>query len=127
MSVTHRSYENHELSFSELPSTVLSLTAGYALGQFAADTGLGLQQSWAASDCIFLFLRANATDFEGTLSASFTAKLIRYLLDPLHRQVRFLWIENPLAPLSQWHTHELSVAADQEGPSVISQLSYVDL
>ena len=58
--------------------------------------------------------------------ASLTAKLKAYLMEPVHRQVRFLWVENPHEPLSQWRSNALSVETN-DGKAVISQLSYLDL
>ncbi len=126
MQVTSQSYENHQLFLSDLATQ--SLADGYILGKFAP-ADLDLKQSWAEEDCVFLFLRAKAdiadiADIDD--GASLTAKLKAYLMEPVHRQVRFLWIENPDEPLSQWRSNALSVDTS-DGKSVISQLSYLDL
>ena len=54
MSVTHWSYESHQLFLSDLATPALA--DGYVLGKFA-QTDLALTQSWADPSCVFLFLR----------------------------------------------------------------------
>ena len=120
---THRSYDSHQLFLSDLATPALA--DGYVLGKFA-QTDLALTPSWADPGCIFLFLQGKTEDFDANNKAAFTAKLKAYLLEPLHRQVRFLWVENPHESLSQWRSHALSVET-ADGKSTISQLSYLDL
>lgn len=124
MPVTHQPYANHRLFRHQLKAPAIE--ADYVLGTFA-EADRTLRENWADPDCIFLFLRNPATAFEDPdVQASFTIRLKSYLQNPLHRQVRFLWVENPLEPLTQWRSHSLSVETDRDR-STISRLSYLDL
>lgn len=69
------------------------------------DSALSLSATWESPSGLYLFLTALPTDF-----AALRSRLLALRRSPAYRQVRFLWLVNPDASLSQWQFHSLSVA-----------------
>lgn len=120
-------YASSRLFIVEEPDTP-GFPDGYLLAHFASRK-LSLADLWAEDAGVFLFLRARSADLD---VPALEAKLRQFLLDPLNRQVRFLWIENPAEGVALWRSHSLSVDRVDSldgapGARRISRLAYVDL
>lgn len=77
---------------------------GFQVGWFAPTTHNTIQEAWEDSTAIILFVKVEPTD-----QATFIKSLKSFLLDPLRKSIRILWIENPDGHLSTWRTYSLSV------------------
>lgn len=97
-------------------------TKGYTMAHFAPED-LGLRQRWESETGVFVFLQAESADLE---LPRLEASLREYLSDPLHQNVRFLWVENPSDQLIEWRSNSLSTEL-RNGEHFVSQLTYIDL
>lgn len=103
------------------------LENGYSLAWFSPDAFISLgdsQESWRQNKPgLFLFLRAEL----GVLDqASLGAKLKELLKEPLYHKVRFLWVENPAAPLISWRSHSIAVDAQDE-KNLVSHRAFLNV
>ncbi len=104
-----------------------SLAEGYIPAWFGSEGLTTLRSRWKSEEGVFLFLKMTKAEEENTASiTSLESRLRKYLSEPVHRQVRFLWIENPLDPLSKWRSNSISVEGDFDSRSV-SFLTHLDL
>ena len=70
---------------------------------------LSLEDSWKSAG-VYLFLRIAPTDLAAQLD-TFMGKLKTFLNEPVNEGLRFLWLENPLAPIYQWRTQQIALQA----------------
>ena len=107
---------------------------GYMSGWFGLEDFSTLNSRWESDAGVFLFLKITKRENDAillaqedaTIEVPFIKSLQRYLREPVHAQVRFLWIDNPTDPLAQWRTNAISI----EGPKNAREVScttYLDI
>lgn len=104
-----------------------SLSDGYIPAWFGSVEFTLLKSRWRSGEGIFLFLKMTREEeqFESSITG-LENRLKKYLSEPVHQQIRFLWIENPMDPLSKWRSNSISVEGDF-GSRSVSCLTHLDL
>ena len=103
-----------------------SLTEGYIPAWFGPAGFITLKSREKSNDGVFLFLKMTREEKTDASIPSLESRLKKYLSEPVHQQVRFLWIDNPLEELSQWRNNSISVEGDF-GNRRVSCLAHLDL
>ncbi len=75
------------------------------------ESTLTLLQTWTTIPGIYLFLKVEP---EVLVQVDFEPAMRQFLRDPAFVDVRFLWIENPNAPLNTWRFNHLVVEPTEE-------------
>jgi hypothetical protein len=122
MDITDWKYESVPLD--ELEN--LSLKEVYIPAWFGPKDFTTLKSRWKSDAGVFLFLKMTREEEIEDSITSLESQLKKYLSKPVHKRVRFLWIENPLEPLSQWRSNSISVEGDF-GNRRVSNLTHLDL
>lgn len=94
----------------------------YRIG-FWTENGRGpfsLAESWQTAKGIYLFLKDFPSE-EANAATALSDHLSEFLLTPSVRNTRFLWIENPTAPVFQWKFQRLTLAPDT---SAVGRLTF---
>jgi len=87
------------------------------------DASITLADSWKRDKGLYLFLNIAGKDL---VQDGFVPALQYLMRKPSFEGTRFLWLENPLDPLSLWRSRTLSVEKSG-GKSIVSRLSFLDL
>ncbi|MFK7776468.1 MAG: hypothetical protein AB8F94_30385 [Saprospiraceae bacterium] len=103
-----------------------SLTEGYIPAWFGPAGFTTLKSRDKSNDGVFLFLKMTREEQTDASIPSLESRLKKYLSEPVHQQVRFLWIDNPLEELSQWRNNSISVEGNF-GNRRVSCLAHLDL
>ncbi|MBK8968103.1 MAG: hypothetical protein IPM36_15845 [Lewinellaceae bacterium] len=101
----------------------LDLQQGYIPAWFGEANASTLKDQWAAAG-IFLFLKMKKEE-ETAVKAVLESRLREFLQDPLYREVRFLWIENPADPLILWRTHSIAVYS-KSGKKLVRRRAFLN-
>ena len=102
----------------------LGLPEGYVPAWFGPADFTTLEDRWKAGAGVFLFLKMTSEALAATTALE--SRLQELLREPLHAQVRFLWVENPDDPLILWRTHSISVHS-QNGKNLVSHRAFVNV